>query len=181
MSTRWPVLLLLPLLSAPVASGASEWQWQHPVIKEHGRVVSLPDAAMQIDSTLEYRLVFDVTKGAVEKQKANDDLDHVARFLNLMGLGSNPRPPAQIVAVVHGNATGIVLNDEAYRREFGHANPHLPLIRKLTGRDVRVYVCGQALAEHGFALSDVAKEVVVALAAQTVLANYQLQGFALMP
>ena len=44
-----------------------------------------------------------------------------------------------------------------------------------------MYVCGQALAEHHIAQTEVNPRVTIALSALTVLPTYQLKGYALMP
>ena len=52
---------------------------------------------------------------------------------------------------------------------------------KLKEAGVEIFVCGQALAHHGFATSEVAPEVKVAVSAATVNINLQMDGYAYIP
>lgn len=164
-------------------SGASTGaaQWEHPVIADFGRIQPMPEAGVQPDPALAYRVLFDITKAAGAKDKVNPGLDHVARFVNLLGASGLSPQQAEIAAVVHGPATDIVLANTAYRAANGADNPNLRLIHRLHESGVEIHVCGQALAEHGFDPETVDPQVQIDLAALTTLATYQLRGFALIP
>ena len=60
-------------------------------------------------------------------------------------------------------------------------NPNLELITRLKKAGVEIYVCGQALAHHGYATNEVAPEVKVAVSAATVNINLQMDGYAYLP
>jgi len=179
-------LLLLPLLGLwligqPVPAPAAEApQWHSPAIAGHGEVAHLPDAAEQLDPTRQYKLIFDVTQPGRTDDVALAGLEAAARFLNLASLAEVPRENLHLVMVIHGAGTAHALADARYNQLLGQDNPSLPLIRQLVDYGVKVYVCGQALAGAGFAQDWVAEEVDVAVAALTVLVNYQLQGHALL-
>ncbi|MBA3505529.1 MAG: DsrE family protein [Betaproteobacteria bacterium] len=84
----------------------------------------------------------------------------------------------KLALVFHDGATEAVLSEEAYGKHQNHTkNSALPLIRQLKNAGVEVFVCGQALAHHGFALNEVAPEVTVAVSALTVLTNRQMDGY----
>ena len=91
--------------------------------------------------------------------------------------------------ILHGPATKAALSHEgfakhtkSYETDLGKTkNPNLDLIRRLKEAGVNVYVCGQALAHHGFATTEVAPEVQVAVSAATVNINLQMDGYAYIP
>ncbi|KXU31265.1 hypothetical protein A0J57_02255 [Sphingobium sp. 22B] len=153
----------------------------HPVIAGFGTITPLPDAANQPDTAVNYRAVFNVTKAAAKPEEVNPSLDRVARFVNLLGSkGVNPAPGA-LVAVIHGPATPIIMNDAAYQARFGRANPNTALIAALRQAGVEIHVCGQALGRAGIEPASVSRDVTVDLAAMVTLATLQLKGWALIP
>ena len=85
------------------------------------------------------------------------------------------------MAVLHGPATAVALDDHHYREKYQFDNPDRKLIDALKRTEVVVYVCGQALAHKGFESAWVNPGVDIALAALTVLSVYQLDGYALIP
>lgn len=151
-----------------------------PAIAGYGGVVALPDAAAQLDPAREYKLVFDLTEPGFAPSAPLAGLEATARFLNLAALAQVPREQLHLVLVMHGEGTAHALSGARYQERYGAPNPSLDLIDKLTEYGVVVYVCGQALAGMGFAHSEVNAKIEVASAALAVLANYQLDGYALM-
>lgn len=176
----FPCLVLAAVL-AIAASSAEAVAWQHPVIQGYGGIVPLPHAAVQPDKKLQYKILFDVTKAARSPKQVDPALDHIARLINVFGSAGIKPSQMKLVAIVHGPATTVVLDRAAYRKKFGVDNPNLELVARLRKAGVKLFVCGQALAETGIAHKDVAKDFQVALSALTVLPTYQLEGYALMP
>lgn len=159
----------------------------HPLIKDHGGIVSLPKAAEQPgkDSKVVLDITSDKTVGDVIK-----GLDRAALIANqYTDAEVGPRQGMKIVIILHGPATKAVLSDRdyvamssSYARQHGlSGNPNLPLIRQLAEAGVEVLVCGQALAHHGFATEQVAEPVQVAVSAATVNINRQMAGYAYVP
>jgi intracellular sulfur oxidation DsrE/DsrF family protein len=155
--------------------------WQYPVIKGYGPIVSLPRAAVQPDKSLNYRIVFDIVVGAKKKGGVVPGLDKVARVINVFASAGLPPSKLHLVAVLHGGATEAVLKAKAYLKRRGRPNPDLKLIRALKKAGVKLYVCGQALAEHHIKHADVNPDFTIALSALTVVPTYQLRGYAFMP
>jgi intracellular sulfur oxidation DsrE/DsrF family protein len=144
-----------------------------PIIANYGGVVPLPKAAEQPRRGA--KVVFDVT---AESKDIDKGLERAARLLNLYGSAGFNATDVKIVVVLHGEATKAVLSDPAYKAKFGaKANPNLPLIRDLQKAGVEVFVCGQALAYKRFENSDLAEDIPVAVAALTVIANRQADGY----
>ena len=127
-------------------------------------------------------MLFNITKQASAPDQVNPGLEKVARFLNFLAADGVKPEADDIVAIVHGSATTLVLEDNAYRdRHGGAVNPNLELIKRLREAGAAVHVCSQALAQHEIDESEVAKTVQVDVAALTTLANLQLRGYALIP
>jgi len=154
--------------------------WTFPAVPGYGGVVALPDVPQQSDPALRYKVVFSVTQAAREPGGKSPGLDHVARLLNLLALGSVSPAPGDIAAVLYGPATPAALSDGTHRARFGVPNPNAELLHLLRERGVAIEVCGQALAEHGFSPSATAPDVTVVLSGATALANRQLRGWVVL-
>lgn len=163
------------------AAPSTPMKWENPMIKPYGQVRPMPEAAAQLTPDRVYKVLFNINQGAEQPDKVVPALDRVARFINLAALAHVPAKHLKLVAVVHGKATPSVLADAPYRQKFGVANPNLELLSLLRKAGVEVYVCGQALAHQNIEPAAVAGDVTVAVSALTVLANYQLEGYALVP
>ncbi len=91
--------------------------------------------------------------------------------------------------ILHGPATKAALSHEGYAKHTDSyladkgktKNPNLELLAKLQEAGVEIFVCGQALAHQGYATSEVASEVKVAVSAATVNINFQMDGYAYIP
>lgn len=182
-------VFLLSALTAGQATLAEEHpsaeetapEWRAPVITQYGKVRSYPEAAAQLKPDQTYKVIFNVTKAAQGEDDVVPGLERAARFVNLAGLAKVPNKNLELVAVLHGPATSAALGDEAYLKRHQRKNPNRELIAALNKAGVKVMVCGQALAHKGFSTAEVASDVTVAVAALTVLAQYQGAGYALIP
>ena len=155
---------------------------QFPAVADFGGIQNWPNAAERPDKNLRYRVLFNITKQASAPDQVNPSLEKVARFLNLLAADGVKPEAGDVVAIVHGSATTLVLSDKAYRdRHGGTANPNLKLIGRLREAGAAVHVCSQALAKHEIRENEVAEAVQIDVAALTTLANLQLRGYALIP
>jgi intracellular sulfur oxidation DsrE/DsrF family protein/uncharacterized protein YdcH (DUF465 family) len=182
------------VVSGFVASGFAEAMKNHPVpsdkptpanaitfpvIAGHGGVVRLADAAMQPRAGT--KLLIDVTRGS-EPDKLNAALEKVAKYLNIYAGGGAKPAHADIALVFHGDATLLVLNPEAYAKQYGtDGNPNLELLRQLHEANVDMYVCGQTLISKNASPNDVAVFVETAVSALTAVVNLQADGYAYLP
>ena len=155
-------------------------EWETPIIKGYGEVKYFDQAASQLNKQLEYKLIFDI-KGNQVKNGVNKGLWTIARTLNLFELSGIPSKKIEIVASIHGEATFITLNNNAYQDKFGIDNPNLNLINQLKENRVELYVCSQATASRKINNRDLNINVIPALSGIAVLSNHLLQGFTLMP
>lgn len=155
--------------------------WQHPAIKDGGAMHPLPEAAIQPDRSQTYKVVFSVTKAASDPKDVNDALDHVARAVNVFVSAGVPLDHLKFVAIVHGGATPLVLDNVHYQKQFGTDNPNLKLIQELKAAGVQIVVCGQALAALKYDVSELNPDIKPALSALSTIIILQQQGYALMP
>ena len=154
--------------------------WETPIIKGYGEVKFFEQAASQLNKQLDYKLIFDIKSNQI-KNGVNKGLWTIARTLNLFELSGIPRKKIELVASIHGEATFITLNNNAYRNKFGIDNPNLNLIKQLKENGVELYICSQATSSRNINNSDLNINVIPALSGIAVLSNHLLQGFTLMP
>jgi len=151
-----------------------------PVIAGFGAIHPLNGLANPPDPARRYRVIFEVTRAASEAGKINPALDRVARFVNLLG-AAGIRPAADdIVVVLHGPATPVVLSDEAYRERFGTNNPDRDLVDALHEAGVSLHVCSYALANAKIDHAAVAPGWSIDVAAMVTIVNHQLDGWVLL-
>jgi intracellular sulfur oxidation DsrE/DsrF family protein len=160
---------------ATVAIAGDETKHASPPITGYGTVVPMPNAAEPPRRGI--KIVFDITSDG-KPEEVNKGLESVARYLNLNAQAGNKASDARLALVLHGPATKAALNDAAYASRTAAAkNPNLELVRELKKHGVEVFVCGQALARHKYAASEVAAEFTTAVSAMTVNANKQQDGY----
>lgn len=149
-------------------------------IPAFGKIAPLPQAAMQPDPTVNYRVAFSIAKAAATPDRVNPGLEKVARYLNLLAAGGVHPRKGNILAVVHGPATDLVLNDDAFQRKHGIRNPNIALIEALEKAGVGVHVCGQALASQKIAPADIHPGATVDLSALVTLTTLDQKGWSVV-
>ncbi|MGH9524676.1 MAG: DsrE family protein [Terriglobales bacterium] len=175
------VLAVFATLAAAQQPAANSG-WQYPLIKGAGGAVPLPNAAVQPDKTKQYKVLFDITKGADDPKDILPGIDHAARLLNVLTMSGVPMKNIHMTLVFHGPATTVgAMNDEAYRAKHNVDNPNAPILKQMKAAGVELFVCGQAMHALHFADKDVLTDVKVATGAVVVLVVYQNNGYALMP
>ena len=167
------------LVSAPI--GAHAQSASHPVISKFGGISPMPDAANKPAPGETLRAIFNITKPATEPSRPNPSLEKIARFINLTGSVGHRSQAGDLIAIIHGPATPIIMSDAAYRTRFNVPNPNLPLIAALREQGVQIHVCGQALAGNKISADDLSDGIVADLSAMTTLSIYQAKGWALIP
>lgn len=159
----------------PAATGTAVF----PVIKTHGKVVSMPDAAHQPQAGA--KICVDITAGG-KPDELYDSISKLARFINIYGGAGRESHAPQISVVLHGDATLAALKDEVFAQtQQADRNPNLELMRELRKHQVEFLVCGQAMATKGFRPEDADSEVTVAVSGLTALVNLQSSGYAYIP
>ncbi|HZP94188.1 MAG TPA: DsrE family protein [Burkholderiales bacterium] len=173
-------LLGLAVAASVTLASAAETEWVYPTIQGFGKTAALPHAAMQPSKSDEYKVVFNLTPGG-DPDKFNAALDRVARTVNIFTSAGVPLSHLHFIVVIHGPATPIVMKNEAYRQKFNMDNPNIPLIAALTKANVKVVVCGQALAYNNIAHEAVNPEVEITLSAISDVIILEKAGYQLFP
>ena len=161
------------------APSAQTPDWQTPVVDGVGPAISFPDAAVQPDPSLAYRVVFDVTKTGDEGEVPLG-LSQAARFINSFALHGMEPEALDLVVVFHGEASRVALSDAAYAEHVGGENPSTALLARLAELGVRAYVCGNSLVGGGYAPDEVGPHVELATSAMAVLTTFPLQGYVVL-
>ena len=154
---------------------------EYPVTKGYGPVQPLPNAALQPDKSIRYKVLFDITQASKSVDKVNPGLGHVARFLNVMATAGIMPKDMELAVVLHGAGTPIVLRNEIFKDRFKNDNPDGKIIKDLKNVGVKVYVCGQALADDGFKDEWVNEQISVAVSGLVAVPTYKLKGYAYLP
>ncbi len=169
----------LAIMSSAVSAGVTA---QQLVIAGYGKITPIEGAMERPDHSLRYRVLFSVTKAASSPDKVNPSLEKVARFLNLLGADGVRPARGDVVVIVHGPATPIIVEDRAYATKTGAArNPNFALTAALKRAGVSIRVCSQALVGNEIAPATVDKAVEIDVSALTTMATLQIRGWALIP
>ncbi len=181
----------LLLAALPLSLGAQATTG--PVIMSGGAVFDVPDATFVTPLASDFKVVFEIARGVTDATSPaganaadsltppNEQLNTVARFLNMHARAGVPRERVKLAAVVHGTAGKDLLDDETYRARYGTANPSAPLIRELLAAGVRIILCGQTAAGRNVPRDRLIPGVQVALSAMTAMAVLQSDGYRLNP
>jgi intracellular sulfur oxidation DsrE/DsrF family protein len=180
-SIRFALAAVLCVFSLPAVSWGMEKYRPakfFPVIEGYGGVFPIQGEEGPRKGS---KVVLDVTGDAKEAGQAVPGLERAALLYNLAGRDGIKPTELHVAIVLHGNATKYALSDEAFKSQFGKANPSAELIRRLTKAGAKVHVCGQSLVKNGFDPKAVAGEVKVASSALTAVINKQSEGYAYVP
>jgi intracellular sulfur oxidation DsrE/DsrF family protein len=138
----------------------------------------VPGAHLVPNPSTTYKVVFDVRAAAKDVGDVNPGLVAVARYVNTLAKYGVPAEHRKIAAVIHRNATEIILNDAAFKaRHDGHDNPNLELIRTLKRAGVDLHVCGQAVLAYKIEPKTIVPEIQLDLWAFTTFIELQQQGY----
>ncbi|MEK9613380.1 MAG: DsrE family protein [Flavobacteriaceae bacterium] len=168
------------LLSFIVFNSITAQQWVTPVVEGYGEIQYFKEAQEQPHADQDYKIIFDITSDA-QKNGVNKGLWKVARMLNMFGVVHQPKDKIHLAVALHGEASYVVLSEKNYQARFNKPNPNLDLIQKLKENGVELYVCSQAIATRKISHHDLNPAIVPALSAMSVLANYQIKGYHIMP
>ncbi len=148
----------------------------NPIIKNFGTVYEI-EGAVNPDPEIEYKIVVDLKTLQRDKESINPGLNNVARMLNLHGLGGVKSENLNVAVAIHGGATDVILNNEAYQRKYELDNPNLKLIDELKEAGVELYVCGQSLLARSYEHEEVNPQIKIGLSMLTVVTTYMHKGY----
>ncbi len=175
-----PALILSALFAVPMAFADGSAFHPGPVIADYGNVASI-ESDQPIPEDTEFKIRFDVAKQA-DAGTLNRNLVTAARFLNMHVEAGVPIENIDLAIVIHGGATHDVTSASHYGAVSEDAeNANAGLIEALTGKGVRIYVCGQSAAYHDVSKADLLPGVQMSLSALTAHALLDDEGYALNP
>lgn len=167
-------LLALLIILTSIPSFAQEAQF--PIVEGFGGIYEIPNA-VNPNSEMVYNIVIDLKTLQRDKESLNPGLNNVARMINLHGLGGVKAENLSVAVVIHGGATDVVLDNEAYQRRYELDNPNLELIDVLKSKGVNIYVCGQSLLSRKYERTEVNPEINIGLSMLTVFTTYMHNGY----
>ena len=168
--------VLLVLAVSALAAAQSELR----PIPEAGSYWPIPNAAVQPDKTRDFKAIYDATKPAAKPDDVIPAVARAAGLVNALAALGLPPQHRKLAIVFHDDALPAILRDEAYKEQYGIANPNLALIRRLREQGVELFVCGQSLHNRQVDPAKVVDEVRVATSASIVSVTYQNRGYALL-
>lgn len=148
----------------------------NPIIKNYGTIYEI-EGAINPDSEIEYKIVVDLKTLQRDKESINPGLNNVARMLNLHGLGGVKTENLNVAVAIHGGATDVILNNEAYQKKYELDNPNLKLIDELKEAGVELFVCGQSLLARNYEHEEVNSQIKIGLSMLTVVTTYMHKGY----
>ncbi|MEL6537416.1 MAG: DsrE family protein [Bacteroidota bacterium] len=168
------LLIALFLISTPLLAQ----ERISPGVPDLGGIFEMPEEVYHPNSNLDYKIVVDVSAGAQDPAKVNPGLHNLARLINLHVAGGIPLENLEVVAVFHGGATSIVLDNATYKENHGVDNPNLEYFKALTEAGMKFFVCGQSVTYRGYNFEDLNEYVTPSYSAMTIMTEHQLKGFA---
>jgi intracellular sulfur oxidation DsrE/DsrF family protein len=138
----------------------------------------VPGAKELPDKTLTYKILFDAEKGADKPGDINPTLLTAGRFINTLAKYGVTPDRRQIVVVLHGDATEIILNNDTYKaRNNGQENPNVAIIQALKKAGVDFRVCGQAVMGRKIDPKTIQPEIELDLWALTTITALEMRGW----
>jgi intracellular sulfur oxidation DsrE/DsrF family protein len=138
----------------------------------------VPGAKELPDKALTYKILFDAEKGADKPGDINPTLLTAGRFVNTLSTFGVPPDHQKIVVVFHGDATDIILTDDAYKaRNNGQGNPNIAIIQSLKKAGVDFRVCGQAVMARKIDPKTIQPEIELDLWALTTITSLEMRGW----
>ncbi len=156
---------------------------QYPYVKgsKWSGVIPVADPTEVPDPNKDYKLLFELEEKNPDSlaKDINSGLDEVARVLNLHVASGIPAKRIIPVVVMAGPVLEAVMTNERYKKKHSIDNPNLKIIEDLKNVGTKFIACGQAMAFRELKKEDLLPGIKITLTAQTVLSNYQLQGYVL--
>lgn len=138
----------------------------------------VPGAKELPDKTLTYKILFDVEKAADKPGDVNPMLLTAGRFINTLTKFGVPADRQKIVVVFHGDATDLILANDAYRAGHnGQDNPNVAIIQSLKKAGADLRVCGQAVMARKIDPKTIQPEIQLDLWALTTITTLEMRGW----
>ncbi|MCK5440364.1 MAG: DsrE family protein [Maribacter sp.] len=151
-----------------------------PIITAYGNVFEVKNPDFKVDTTKEYKAVFEIMNSPGEHHKINPTIETAARFLNMHAQSGVPAAQLKFALVIHGNASKDIISNEAYQKRYGTHNPNHGLITALLNAGGKIVFCGQSSVARGIPKNDLMNGVQLSLSAMTALIHLQDKKYRLI-
>ncbi|MFK7814022.1 MAG: DsrE family protein [Maribacter sp.] len=151
-----------------------------PIIKDYGKVWAIEKPDFKVDTSREYKAVFDIMHSPESHESVNATLETAARFLNMHAQSGVPAKNLKVALVVHNAASKDVITNEAYQKKYGFDNPNQELLKQLMDAGGEIIFCGQSSVSRGFPREDLIEGVQLSLSAMTALIQLQDEDYRLI-
>ncbi len=160
--------------------GNSQEKQAGPIIKDFGKVWPIENPDFKTNINMDYKVVFDVMNSPESHTEINRTIETAARFLNMHAQAGVPPEQLKVTLVVHNKASKDIIQNVAYKKRYGVANPNYEMVKSLMDTGVEVVFCGQSSKSRDFPKEELIPNVKVALSAMTVLIQLQNEGYQLI-
>ena len=171
------VLILVNVLVHGFTQAQSDVRIEGPVIEQYGGTFQVDNPDYKLDSSRQYKVVFDIANSPDDKGALNPVINTLARFINMHVAAGIPKENLHVVGVFHNKASKDALIDEAYEKRYGIANPNAGLIKALKDAGVQLYMCGQSIHARKIEREEINPAIGLALSAMTILIDFQSKGY----
>jgi intracellular sulfur oxidation DsrE/DsrF family protein len=159
------------------ASAAAGQATTGPIVNAGGPTYSVANPTFETPMDRLYKAVFELRAPAGSPDRTNQNLNTMARYLNMHARAGVPREHVRVAGVVHGGASLELLKDEYYQAAHGVDNPNKDLIAEIIAGGGQVILCGQTAGSRGIDAGQLLPGVQLALSAMTAMTVLQQDGY----
>ena len=163
-----------------LVSAVAQTKKAGPVIKDYGKVWKIDNPDLEVDTTKEYKVVFDIMNSPDSRTEINKSIETAARFLNMHAQSGVPIENLKMALVVHNQASNDLITNEAYQKKFNLDNPNAELVEALLNAGSEVIFCGQSSLSRDVPKEELIDGVKLSLSAMTALIQLQDDGYQLI-
>ncbi len=149
--------------------GAQNTKSDGPLIKGYGHVWDIKDLDYPTDTSMTYKVIFDIHNTPEDYNQTNPQINTIARFLNMHLNAGIPIEKLQVAAVFHNKASKDILDDEHYQERFGTTNPNSHLLSQLLENNIDLFFCGQSSYSRNIPKEEIISGIQLSLSAMTVI------------
>lgn len=148
-----------------------------PVVNAGGPTYRVANPTFETPMDRMYKAVFELRAPAGSPERPNQNLNTMARYLNMHARAGVPGENVRVAGVVHGGASLELLRDEYYQAAHGVDNPNKDLIAEIIAGGGQVILCGQTAGSRGIDAGQLLPGVQLALSAMTAMTVLQQDGY----
>ncbi|MGB1655786.1 MAG: DsrE family protein [Longimicrobiales bacterium] len=162
--------------SAPQAASGNQAS-TGPVVNAGGPTYPVPNPTFETPMDRQFKAVFELRAPAGSPDRPNQNLNTMARYLNMHVRAGVPHENVRVAGVVHGGAALELLQDEHYRAAHGVDNPNKVVIAEVLAGGGQLILCGQTAGRLGISADQLLPGVQLGLSAMTAMTVLQQDGY----